>query len=244
VKQYIVVMVNSRWAKTYHGENGKLRLIKTDSVVHLNEYDPGLSHHNKKLSFFNMVARQFDLIAAAYEMPVFLVGNKGDLDAMYPFISNKKNIVQLIDKNTKYLDEKALLKLLTPFINDWRTIRETFLIQQMEDARVRSMLVTGSRNIPTALKTTVCKLLLIEENYHELSPVDFINRESGSEPSYNIYDKLDQVIEDVLQKGGDIEIVHPGLLKDDLNMAMICASPSTDDGQGDVSNRSGSDRFL
>ena len=227
VKDYLVLAINKSCANTYAGNEDKLRLLKTDSSSHLFDYSTGRSEVQKsnfkpsgetETDFLNMLALQFSWVTDQFPCPVFIMGNKKQVSAVFENIKNRKNVVQLIHRSIDISDTRRISAHLKPFLQDWDTVWQTYLMQQMEEARADRKLISGLNSVCDAMKKPTRGLLLIDEQMYV--PFKHDNTEEGTAPFY-INDKIDKVIETAISQGVDIEMVKPELVEDDYGIAFI-----------------------
>jgi hypothetical protein len=234
MKNFLVLVVHKDWANTFTGNEESLKLLKTDSPAHLYGYSSGRkpvykrSHGSARPpanDFLQMVASQFNWMTTAYKLPVFLIGKKQEVNKVYENITVKKNIVQLIYRDADYIDASKIQAHLRPFLHDWHTIWQTYLLQQVEDARVNNKLVTGMNNILSALKESTPELLLIDENLY--LPFKHEHREESMSEPFFINDRVDKLIETVISTCADLDFIKPGLLKEEKSLVMVQSSGLT-----------------
>jgi hypothetical protein len=97
---------------------------------------------------------------------------------------NARHIAGYIHKQALDLSTKELEKLLEPAVANWNQTRESLLKTQLEKAAEAGKLVCGLEEVRKAAKCSNSRLVVIERDA------------SGD---------VDQIVEKVLENGGDIE---------------------------------------
>ena len=119
-----------------------------------------------------------------------------------------------------------LKEVLEPYINDWKKVKEKDLLNQIEEAADKKKLVVGMTAVWRDASNKKGQLLVVEKNYmfpaQHSSTADVIEK---LEEPYNrfsyIKDAVDDVIERVLDNGGDVEFVDEGLLQQYEHIVLI-----------------------
>ena len=139
---------------------------------------------------------------------------------------NPKSLVEFIPGSYLAASEAELREVIQPYLKDRREIREKASLQQIEEALSEKKLEFGIKQVWQTATHKNCRLLLVEKDFmypaNQGSQPDSIYKEevSSNNPFY-IKDAVDDVIEKVLEAGGDVEFVSNGALKDYERIALI-----------------------
>jgi hypothetical protein len=119
-----------------------------------------------------------------------------------------------------------LFDILKPHINNWKNVTQKKLMNQLEEAGNQKKLETGIQEVWKEATNRNGRLLLVEKSYVYTS-------DSGASKGvvymptkkYNrltpVKDAVDEIIEKILNNGGDVEFVENGMLKNYHNIALI-----------------------
>ena len=176
--------------------------------------------------FLRQIDNGLDIILNAYQLPLFVLGTKRIAGHFKKLTKHAASVIQYVHGNYEAATPEELKKVLEPYINDWRSVRNKDLLNQLEQAFGKTKLAVGIRNVWREAMNRKGRLLIVEKNY--VYAALHGNREDmiyAAEEPYNkfsyIKDAIDQVIEKVLENGGDVEFVDKELLKDYDHIALI-----------------------
>jgi hypothetical protein len=133
--------------------------------------------------------------------------------------------VQFIHGNYNEATEPEIRDALQTYISNWRKVKEQDLLQQLESAMNNKKLAIGIQNAWTSAARKNSRLLVVEKDF--VYPAQIINaetisaRDANANNPFYIKDAVDDVMEKVLQNGGDVEFVENGALKDYEQIALI-----------------------
>lgn len=166
------------------------------------------------------------LILKAYQLPLFVLGTERILGHFRKITRHNHAIVKYVHGNYEEASVSDLQAVLAPYISDWKKVLEVNLLNQLEDAADRKKLATGIHEVWKEAVALKGRLLVVEKNY-------MVAAQRGgsdeviyqlSEP-YNRYsyikDAVDDVIEKVLEGGGDVEFTEQGVLDNYGHIALI-----------------------
>jgi hypothetical protein len=112
-----------------------------------------------------------------------------------------------------------------PHIANWKLVKEHFLFNQLRTAEKQGKLATGIGEVWKHANQKNARLLLIENGYMNDNPdgnrIRAIFRALKDDNPFCISDEIDQLIEKVLESGGDVEFVEDGSLDDYQRIALI-----------------------
>jgi hypothetical protein len=236
--KYLVLLLSNRESRILLGNNHEfVRLASTSAETILayennapertaNFSDPS---HRKEVAmekFLYHIDQSLDLILNAYKLPVFVLGTDRTIGHFKQLTRHSNGVVQYIPGNYEDATNTELHKVLKPHVADWKSILQADLLHRMESAAGMKKLVFGMENVWAEVMHTRGKLLIVEKNYmfpalrtssSSIEPKNDQNTEHGN----YIKDAVDDVIEKILENGGDVEFVEEGVLKDFDHIALI-----------------------
>lgn len=238
IHKYLVVVLSAKHCKVYIGNTNTFVKIKSgvpdhtaafipDSPERLANFsDPSERKETILKKFLHETDKGLGFLLNTYQLPVFVMGAKKVLGYFKSTSDHEKNIAGYIHGNYEDATEDELKNILKPYVSDWKKLKIKDLLQQIENAAGAGKLSRGIQEVWKQASHKKGRLLIVEKNFMYAAEHGK-NEETiyGTSESYNewsyIKDAVDDVIEKVLEYGGDIEFVDEGLLNDYQHIAMI-----------------------
>ena len=135
-------------------------------------------------------------------------------------------MVDYIPGNYEELSFEELKVVLSPSISDWKKVKQKDILNRLDEAASKKKLAIGMTDVWREAMRKKGRLLVVEKNYQYAAQLGNGNDllEELLEP-YNkfsyIRDAVDDVMEKVLENGGDVEFVDAEVLKDYQHIALI-----------------------
>ena len=159
-------------------------------------------------------------------MPLFIMGAERILGHFKKLTKHNGVVIDYIQCNYDDAGIPVLRERIAPFIINWKKVKQQDLLNQLDAAAGKKKLAVGMRDVWRGAMGKNGRLLLVEKNYTYAA-----ERGSSDEIIYKVMepynkfscikDALDDVIEKVLENGGDVEFVDEGLLSDYSQIALI-----------------------
>lgn len=236
--KYLVLLLSSHESRIYLGDTTSFIRILSNRPESVFDYindspervanfsDPSTQKEILMERFLHHIDHSLDIILNAYHLPLFVLGTPRILGRFKKLTKHTGSVNEYIHGNYEEASMGELKKILQPHIQDWQMVVQRNLHNQLEEAAGRKKLAIGIKEVWHEAMNNKGKLLVVEKNYmhaaeHGGSP-DQIN--IGGEPYNkfsNIKDAVDDVIEKVLQNGGDVEFVDKGSLSLFQHIALI-----------------------
>jgi hypothetical protein len=173
--------------------------------------------------FFQSVDRAFTAYAEDDTLPIVVGGVVRQISFFQEVSQYKSQIVGTLSSNFDKATVSELVPEVWPFIQEVRS-------QQRADALAALDTAMGEKKVSTALQEIWQlanegrgKLLLVESNYHVPGVVDergglqIVEAKGGTEV---MDDAIDEIIEAVLAKGGEVMLMEDGSLADHHGIAL------------------------
>jgi len=236
--KYLVLLLSSNESRIYLGNS--------DSFVRVASNTNGADHTNIKADservanfstvtehkeiemekFLRQIDNVLDNILTAYHLPLFVLGTKRVLGHFNGLTKHKAAVVEYIYGNYEEATLPHLGKILLPYITDWKKIKQKDILNQLEEAAGDKKLAVGIQDVWREAMCQKGRLLVVEKDF--MYPAQHGGSEEviyEAEEPYNkfsyIKDAVDDVMEKVLENGGDVEFVDKGVLKDYNSIALI-----------------------
>ncbi|KAA9040614.1 hypothetical protein FW778_00805 [Ginsengibacter hankyongi] len=217
---YLVLLLNSDKSKMYVGNLKDLQLIKSNKSSDFpwdkndipqrvaNFSDPGDRKEILLHKFLRHMDQGLSLILRAYNLPVFIIAPERVLGHFKKITRNEEKLVAEIHGD--YLDssETTIFKILQPHLQNWKKLKQQYILQEIEKARNEHILACGIKDVYNTATYKNSRLLVIEKDLitskNTLEVDQYISRHST--PFY-IKSTLDGIIEKVIKYGGNVEVV-------------------------------------
>ena len=239
IVQYLILMLSAESSKMYLYNNEQFVQVKYSLPANVHAYERDMpekvSHfsdpkqHKEILldNFLHHMDEELSIALKQYPLPVFVMGAERVLGHFKKMTRHKKNITQFIHGNYLEATEPEIRKLMESYISDWQRLRQQHTMFKLEDAMSNDKLVNGIKEVWAVATQKNCQLLVVEKDFiyparHGAHP-DSIYREDENfhNTPFYIKDAVDDIMEMVLESGGDVEFVDNGALKDYGHIAMI-----------------------
>jgi hypothetical protein len=238
VHKYILLQLSSNEYRVFIGNSESfIRIISntTDHVhVLINDAPERVANFtdNKERKeilldkFMRQADNALDIILQSYKLPLYVMGTDRVLGHFKKLTKHTGMITGYVPGNYEELTTPELKEILKPFIADWRKVMQKDIMNQLDVAMGKQKLACGMIDVWREATAKKGRLLLVEKNYmyaaeHGSSDeIIYKATEPYNKFSY-IKDAVDDVIEKVLENGGDVEFVDEGLLKDHHQIALI-----------------------
>lgn len=159
-------------------------------------------------------------------LPVFVIGGKNLVEQFKNMTKNNGAIIEYVDGDFEECSLKDLKQLLEPYTNSWQKIKQKNLLNRLKDAANKNRLVFGRENVRHEVMNRKGQMLLMEKqylhypNFWENSPIGFTIPKTYNKFSC-IKNPIDEMIEKVLESGGNVELVSNGFLHEFSQIALI-----------------------
>ena len=236
--KYLVLLLSGKESRIYLGNTNSFIRILSDTPekvsAYINDAPEKVANFSDMSSrkeiitdkFLHHIDNSLGTILKTYQLPLFVLGSKKILGHFKSFTKHAGAIVEYVQGNYEETTMPDLKKILEPYVADWKKVIQKDLLNQIEDAAGKKKLAVGMREVWRKAMQQKGRLLIVEKNYvyaalhgsHE----DIIYKagKPNNEFSY-IRDAVDEIIEKVLENGGDVEFVDKDILKDYRQIALV-----------------------
>lgn len=238
-KEYLVLHLSENEYRIYEGKGHSLRLILHNSAsAHYASYkdilneaaanNPGGAIAKELIweHFLKHAANTLDILLNAYYLPVFVIGQTRAIDYFQRTTGHAASIVDFLCTLQDPAGNDAISEMLKPYISDWEKVRYTILKKQLGEAAENQKLTTGIKAVWQEASAHKGKLLIVEKNF--IYPVEQTTGSIQMSPAARSYSSsslvtnlVDDIIEKILEAGGDVEFVEDGYLEDYDRIALI-----------------------
>ncbi len=234
--KYLVLLLSSKQMSLYLGNSETFATLVSNESVHasVNEVPERVANfsdmHERKEIIMNKFLLHIDntlnIILNTYRLPLFVVGTERILGHFKSVTKHGGAVIEYIQGNYEDATPYELKKIIEPHITDWKMIIQKDLLNKLEEAAGKKKLAEGIKDVWREAMHNKGRVLAVEKNY--LYAAAHGSKEDMIEEAklpYNkfsyIKDAVDDIIEKVLENGGDVEFTDEGILKDYQHIALI-----------------------
>jgi hypothetical protein len=238
VHKYLVLLLSAKESRIFLGNTETFVRIVSDKSESVSAY---ANHFGQKVANFSEASDQreivmdkflhhidntLDIILNAYRLPLFVVGTERISGHFKQITRHARAVIEFVHGNYENASIPELREILKPFIADWNKVKQKDLLNQLEEAAGTKKLAVGINDVWHEAGCRKGRLLLVEKNYmvpaqRESNEKMIYQLDDSSNKFSYIKDAVDDVIEKVLEYGGDVEFVDKNLLKDYHRIALV-----------------------
>ena len=236
--EYLVLLVSNHESRMYLGDGDSLvRLVSnssdplSDEVVLLTAITPHFRHQPENEdchleNFLHHVDHTLDILLKCYHLPLFILGTEKQVTQFKKLTGHKGAIIEYVTGDVEMAGIPQIRDMLRPHIADWDKVIQVDLLNQLQEAADRKKLSVGMYNVWKEAQNNKSRLLVVEKGfkYTGLPVVEDAYLYPGKEhyPKFSyIKDEVDEVIEKVLENGGDVALVDSDLPATYQHIALI-----------------------
>jgi len=221
-RDFLVMLLSARESRMYLNDAKGLKLIKSNSpqnvYAYLNEVpersgnfsDPDNRREVMLNKFLHHMDQGLGAVLKVYPLPVFVIATDRVGGHFARLTQHGHQVAGYIHKDGIDVRESDLKTMLEPYLADWRATKSQMLLRQLEKAAQAGKLACGIHEARKAASCRNTRLVIIGEE--ECHP--------GSTGFYSA-GGIDDLVEKVLEGGGEIEKMDGRLLGDYGPVAVI-----------------------
>ncbi|KYP14542.1 hypothetical protein [Flavihumibacter sp. CACIAM 22H1] len=201
-RQLLLFQLTAQRLNVYLGEPGKYtRILSTPS---------DLSHPAGTVQLNQTLAQ----LISSYRLPVFIGGAAPILEVCAALITVPHSIIDFLLLPETEPDTALLDDLFQPYYQNWSSLQQTLVLHRLSAAEEVQRLTIGMSEVWKEAMHHNGKLLVVERDFY------FDGFQPHNPYSY-VKDAVDDIIEKVLEAGGEVEFVDPGKLTDFGSIALV-----------------------
>jgi hypothetical protein len=176
--------------------------------------------------FLRHIDDELGKVIKEHKLPVLITGTQGILGEFKKITRNTASVMDYLEGNYESSTIAELTELISPYLDYWKIRVQMELLGRLEEAAGQHLLAKGIMEVWQAAHEGKGKLLVVEKNYRFAA-------QRGAEPGmiealtepYNhfsyIRDVVDDVLEKVLESGGNVEFIEDDVLIGFDHIALI-----------------------
>lgn len=234
--EYLVLMLSAKKSLMFLANEADMKLVKSNLSEHLyvadiaervaSFSDPEARAEVLLEKFLYQMDEDLTLMLKAYPLPVFVLGAQRVIGHFKKLSKHHHDITEYISGNYEELPVPEIFNVVQPHVSNWRQVKQVGLLKQLDKAMNAKKLAYGIEEVWQAATHKNSRLLLVEKSFvyaarQGAEPGIIYKEELPSEYPFYIKDAVDDVIQKVLENGGDVEFVDDGSLSDYGRIALI-----------------------
>lgn len=236
--KYLVLLLSGNESRIYLGNtNSFVKMVcNTAEPVDntLKEMPERVANFSDPAEWKQIIAEKFlrqadntlGIILKAYNLPLFVLGTSKVLGHFKKISRHTTAVIEYVHGNYEEATAEELKQLLQPYISDWKKVNQKNILNKLEEAAGKHKLAAGIQEVWREAINQKGRLLVVEKNYMCMAQhggsEEVIYKVPGPFNKFSyIKDAVDDVIEKVLENGGDVEFVDEAVLKDYQQIALI-----------------------
>jgi hypothetical protein len=231
-----ILLLNGNESRIYLSDTHSSLRIIPDNLVSQNagysqsskqpEISSDVLTGNESVKFLQKVDYSLGHLLKCDRLPVFVMGAETIVEKFKKITKHDEAIVEYVPGYYEESSLEHLTGILSRHILDWQKIQQKNLLAKLKDASNKNQLSFGIENVRRDVINRRGQLLLMEKRYlydSDLWEATFTY--NSIVETYNkfscIKNPVDEMIEKVLENGGDVEFVNNGLLSDYCQIALV-----------------------
>lgn len=238
-RNFLVVIISQNGVKTFFGFGAFLMPVvykdMPDGVkdVTTEHSFPGLDYMDPKAydeknvhTYLRFIDDVIERETKGSDMPVMFMGDPKALGYLRNHTHNSKNIIGYVEGNYERADYNEIRTRIEPLLEQNRVAEQSKWIEQLSHAVSANTYAAGISSVWRAASEGRARLLLVEKNYRQSARYGedaytiLIDGEENNSRN-QIADAVDDVIEIVLKKHGDVCFVDDDMLEKYGRIALI-----------------------
>jgi len=219
--EFLLLVISSRKEKIFVGSRDHLTqiilnrsvLVQRDLPERVGNFTDAKTQRETTLhNFLRYIDNGLDLILKIYPLPLFVMTTKKTMGLFRQITRHGRFVSGYIHGDFENATESELLQGVRPQVENWKIVKENDVRNRLGVAQNDLKLVTGVENVLSHASRKLGRLLVVEKDFNYPAvqdPADDTPRR----------DMVDDIIEKVLESGGDVEFVDD--IKDYNHIALI-----------------------
>lgn len=236
--KYLVLLLSAKESRIFLGNSSSFVRIVSNTPESVNAYINDApekvgnfsdSAERKEIimdKFLRHIDNSLDIILNAYHLPLFVLGSERIMGHFKKLTKHGGAVIEYVHGNYDEATEHELSSVLDVHVNDWKKVKQKDLLNKLEEAAGKKKLAVGMTEVWKEAMNQKGRLLVVEKNFM------YAAQHGGAEdviykvtepynPFSHIKDAVDDVIEKVLENGGDVEFVDEGVLDNYHHIALV-----------------------
>jgi hypothetical protein len=236
--QFLVLVLGSERTGVYIGNCSQFRRILANAADRASDYendiaervanfsDPTARSETVLIKFLKHTDDALSLLLESYPLPLFVMGTEKILGYFNKITKNQKSIIEYIHGSFSNKPESVIREAIKPHVADWELVRQHDLLNRLSAAEEAGKLVSGMRDVWKEACSRKGKLLVVDRDFQLIAKDEtkvsrMFQPVFSEKTTYYLRDEVEDVIEKVLESGGEVEFIEDGLLSAYKHISLI-----------------------
>lgn len=221
-KKYLLMAVGDHFGGIYFGNGPRLEKLVANSPAR----EVSNSDESPVMRAVRHIDNALSILRRSYRYPVFVIAPGPYLKYFRETSPNAAEAAALVEANPH--GDARLQQLMAPHLDNWESLEEKILVQQLEAALDKGKLAVGITEVWAALSEKRGKLLAVEADYKFPAYMDqkngvlYADTIPMNKDARKLTDAVCAAMEKILADGGQVMVVRNGALSEYLHAAMVC----------------------
>jgi hypothetical protein len=224
---HILLLKDNESRIFFNASNSFVRILPADRVAENSSRFAGSSLKEILMKeFLEHIDYSLNKILKYSRLPVVVIGAAELLNQFKNVTRHSDAIIEYLQSDDKVSSFEDVNQILNSNITNWQEIKQKYLLAQLHQAAKNNRIATGIENVWRAVLNGREQMLIIEKrNWYDTIIEE---KKSWDYEMHGSYDKfscirnpIDEMIEKVLEKGGNVELVSNGFLQEYAPVVLI-----------------------
>jgi len=238
MSKFLVLVLSNKFSNIFLGDSAEFKRIVCNTPDHVVAFKNDIAESAVNFSdvlykeeslldkFLLHTDNALGIILKSYPLPLFVMATDQLITHFKKITHNNDCILDYVLGNFEEANETEIRRVIFPYVADWAEVKQHRLLRELITALESKRLATGIEEVTSAASLHKGRLLVVEKSY--TGPVHHGLANNIYGPGYGsninpfyIKNVVDEVIDKVLENGGDVEFVDDDVLKNYGHIALI-----------------------
>lgn len=218
--EFLLLVISEKKEKIYYGNLNKLQLIVSNYAERIhrdlpeavaNFTDAETIKETDLKKFLHYVDNRLPHLLKYYPMPLFVFAAKKTMGYFKAITIHAQYITGFVHGNFDDATERELIEAIEPQLSNWNAVKEKHLMNYLRIAEDNLNLVSGIHDVWLNANRRHKQLLVVEKDFYCPAFVtekgETVFCKSNIDSTVITKDAVDDIIERVLENGGNVEFV-------------------------------------
>lgn len=176
--------------------------------------------------FLHHIDQELGIMLHAYRLPLFVLGSEKVVGHFKSLTHHNKSVVEYVQGNFIDNSPAELSAAIKPYLDEWEKVIARNVLNRLDEAADKKKLATGIRDVWRKAMNRSGRLLVMEKGYmcgsqrSDLKQPVYMTAKPYNKFSI-VKNAVDDIIQAVLESGGNVEFVENGLLEQYDHIALV-----------------------
>ncbi|HEX5152193.1 MAG TPA: hypothetical protein VFW07_12150 [Parafilimonas sp.] len=219
--EFLLLVIGTQKEEIFIGNNERLKQIVCNRAINMRKdlpqpvtdfKDPTTTKETRVINFLQYIDKGLEIILKAYPLPLFVMATEKTMSLFRQVTKHGQYITGFIQGNFENTSETQLHCVISPHIKNWVSVKEKDVMNRLKMAAHDCNLAAGIYDVWKHANGKHGQLLIVEKDFYCPAFVGsngemVFSISAGKENKAGIKDAIDNIIEKVLESGGDVEFV-------------------------------------